>query len=98
MGSNLDLTYYFVLPTLFITQFNSSRLRCEMKIELTEATFFSPPFLSPQKNDVHISDEGLVWGGIFGSFCCCRQKGLAHVLNISYGVMKALVCEILFSH
>ncbi len=46
----------------------------------------------------HYSDEGLVWGGIFGSFCCCRQKGLAHVLNISYGVMKALVCEILFSH
>jgi len=43
----------------------------------------------------HFSDEGLVWGGVFGSFWRCSKKELAHLLGINYEAMKALVCEIL---
>ncbi len=42
--------------------------------------------------------KGLVRGGIFSSlFVVVDKKGLAHLLNISYEVVRASVCEILFS-
>jgi len=40
--------------------------------------------------------KGLVRGGIFSSlFVAVDKKGLAHLLNVSYEVKRALVCEIL---
>jgi len=46
---------------------------------------------------VILTIKGLVRGGIFSSlFVAVDKKGLAHLLNINYGVAKALVCENLF--
>jgi hypothetical protein len=41
-----------------------------------------------------LTKKGIVWGGIFSSlFVAVDKKGLARLLNINYGVEKALVCE-----
>jgi hypothetical protein len=45
----------------------------------------------------HFSEEGLVWGGAFAYFSRCREKRLAHLLDINYEEMKALVCEITYA-
>jgi len=43
--------------------------------------------------------KGLVRGGIFSFlFVAVDKKGLAHLLDIYYGVLKALVCETLFNN
>ena len=40
-----------------------------------------------------LSKQGLVRGGLFGYFCRCRQKLLAHILMSYYEEMIVLVCE-----
>ena len=46
--------------------------------------------------DAILTKQGLVGGGVFGSFWRCSKKGLAHVLVSSYEATEVLVCEKLF--
>ena len=46
----------------------------------------------------YFSDEGLVRGGVFGSFWRCSKKGLAHLLVSNYEVVGVLVCEIILQN
>jgi hypothetical protein len=92
-----SLRYDFLL--FLLPPFKSPAKLGSYRGELSGMTIQAPPRWErvgvDRDMDAILTKQGFVWGGAFGYFSRCREKWLAHLLNINYEVLKALVCEII---